>query len=157
MTLEKSGFPERCSWTVASGDTVSQKMWRFLRGAKMFEFIKINMRVGNGYDVHKFSERRKFLNRRSENFLWRREAWKPLGRKCGSIRYYRCPIRSRSFKGYRIQFLDTDLEYKEVYSLEILKKVGEMLEENLYLIDNIDAIIVTKRKRTLALIWIRCR
>ena len=35
----------------------------------MFEFIKINMRVGNGYDVHKFSERRKFLNRRSENFL----------------------------------------------------------------------------------------
>ena len=48
--------------------------------------------------------------------------------------------------------MDTDLEYKEVYSLEILKKVGEMLEENLYLIENIDAIIVTQRKRTLALI-----
>ena len=44
-------------------------------------------------------------------------------------------------------FPDSDPAYKGVSSLKLLEKVGEMLEEKLYLVENIDATIVAQRPR----------
>lgn len=41
-------------------------------------------------------------------------------------------------------FPDTDPAYKGISSLELLKKVGELLEEHSFLIENIDATIIAQ-------------
>ena len=41
-------------------------------------------------------------------------------------------------------FPDTDPVYKGISSLELLKKVGSLLEENCFLIENIDATIIAQ-------------
>ena len=41
-------------------------------------------------------------------------------------------------------FPDTDPAYKGISSLELLKKVGELLEEKCFLIENIDATIIAQ-------------
>lgn len=41
-------------------------------------------------------------------------------------------------------FPDTDPKYKGADSLVLLKRVGELLEENLFLIENIDATIIAQ-------------
>ncbi|MDO4474976.1 MAG: 2-C-methyl-D-erythritol 2,4-cyclodiphosphate synthase [Eubacteriales bacterium] len=40
------------------------------------------------------------------------------------------------------QFVETDPDYKEREELELLERVGELLEERLYVISNIDAAII---------------
>ena len=44
-------------------------------------------------------------------------------------------------------FPDTDEKYKGISSLELLKEVGRLLEENLYFIGNIDATIIAQRPK----------
>ena len=39
-------------------------------------------------------------------------------------------------------FPDNDPAYEGADSIELLKKVGEMLEERMYLIENIDATVI---------------
>lgn len=41
-------------------------------------------------------------------------------------------------------FPDTDMQYKGISSLLLLKKVGELLEEKFFLIENIDATIIAQ-------------
>jgi len=41
-------------------------------------------------------------------------------------------------------FPDSDPQYKGISSILLLEKVGEMLEENFYLIENIDATIIAQ-------------
>ena len=51
-------------------------------------------------------------------------------------------------------FPDTDPKYEGASSLELLKRVGELLEEELYVVENIDAtIIAQKPKRILQRRW----
>ena len=44
-------------------------------------------------------------------------------------------------------FPDTDPEYKGADSIELLKQVGKLLEENLYFIENIDATIIAQKPK----------
>ncbi len=44
-------------------------------------------------------------------------------------------------------FPDTDGRYKGISSVELLKKVGELLEERCFLIENIDATIIAQEPK----------
>jgi len=44
-------------------------------------------------------------------------------------------------------FPDTEESYKDISSLVLLKRVGELLEENQYFIENIDATIIAQRPK----------
>ena len=44
-------------------------------------------------------------------------------------------------------FPDTDDKYKGISSIELLKHVGRLLEDNMYVIENIDATIVAQRPK----------
>ena len=44
-------------------------------------------------------------------------------------------------------FPDTDNSYKGISSLELLKRVGDLLEHELYLIENIDATIIAQEPK----------
>ncbi|MCD2492535.1 2-C-methyl-D-erythritol 2,4-cyclodiphosphate synthase [Lacrimispora sp. NSJ-141] len=44
-------------------------------------------------------------------------------------------------------FPDTDEAYRGISSLELLEKVGKLLEENLYFIGNIDASVIAQRPK----------
>ena len=44
-------------------------------------------------------------------------------------------------------FPDTDPEYEGASSLELLKRVGELLEEELYVVENIDATIIAQKPK----------
>jgi len=44
-------------------------------------------------------------------------------------------------------FPDTDPKYEGISSIELLKRVGALLEENLYFIGNIDATIIAQRPK----------
>ena len=46
-------------------------------------------------------------------------------------------------------FPDTDDKYKGISSLELLKEVGRLLNENNYIIENIDATIIAQRPKML--------
>ena len=46
-------------------------------------------------------------------------------------------------------FPDTDPEYEGISSIELLKKVGELLEEKGYIVENIDATIIAQRPKLL--------
>lgn len=43
-----------------------------------------------------------------------------------------------------LHFPDTDPAYRDISSVELLKKVGRLLEENRFLIENIDATIIAQ-------------
>lgn len=47
-------------------------------------------------------------------------------------------------------FPDTDPAYKGISSIELLKKVGELLADHQYLIENIDATIIAQRPKLAA-------
>lgn len=44
-------------------------------------------------------------------------------------------------------FPDTDASYKNISSLELLKKVKELIEDKLYFIENIDATIIAQKPK----------
>ncbi len=44
-------------------------------------------------------------------------------------------------------FPDTDPKYEGASSLELLKRVGELLEEELYVVENIDATIIAQKPK----------
>ena len=44
-------------------------------------------------------------------------------------------------------FPDTDPEYKGISSIRLLKHVGGLLDENRYMIENIDATIIAQRPK----------
>ena len=44
-------------------------------------------------------------------------------------------------------FPDTDPEYEGISSIELLRRVGQLLEEHFYFIGNIDATIIAQRPR----------
>lgn len=44
-------------------------------------------------------------------------------------------------------FPDSDVHYKGISSIELLRQVGRLLEENLYVIENIDATIIAQKPK----------
>ena len=104
------------------------------------------MRVGTGYDVHKLVPDRKLIlggvNIPFELGL--------LGHSDADVVTHAIMdalLGAAALRDIGYHFPDSDPAYRGISSMELLKRVGEMLEEKLYLIDNIDATIIAQKPK----------
>lgn len=104
------------------------------------------MRIGMGYDVHKLVNDRKLI----------------LGGVCipyekGLLGHSDADVVAHAIMDALLgaaalgdigkHFPDTDAAYKDISSIELLKRVGKLLDENGYTIGNIDATIICQRPK----------
>lgn len=104
------------------------------------------MRIGQGYDVHKLTENRPLIlggvTIPYEKGL--------LGHSDADVLVHAVMdalLGAAALGDIGEHFPDTDPVYKGVSSIELLKKVGALLEEKGYIIENIDATIIAQRPR----------
>jgi len=101
------------------------------------------MRIGNGYDVHRLGPDRKMIIGGVE-----------IPYELGLIGHSDADVLLHAISDALLgaaalgdigkHFPDTDPAYKGISSMILLEKVGEMLEENGYFIDNIDSTIIAQ-------------
>lgn len=101
------------------------------------------MRIGHGYDVHKLSQDRKLIIGGVEipfeaGLLGHSDADVLLHAVCDSL------LGAAALGDIGKYFPDTDPAYKNINSLFLLKKVGELISEGGYKICNIDATIIAQ-------------
>ncbi len=101
------------------------------------------MRVGMGYDVHRLVEGRKLIIGGVEieyekGLLGHSDADVLLHAICDAL------LGAAALGDIGKHFPDNDPAYEGISSLLLLKKVGELLGENLYFIENIDATIIAQ-------------
>ena len=101
------------------------------------------MRIGHGYDVHKLSQDRKLIIGGVEipfkaGLLGHSDADVLLHAVCDSL------LGAAALGDIGMHFPDTDPAYKNINSLFLLKKVGELISEGGYKICNIDATIIAQ-------------
>lgn len=101
------------------------------------------MRIGHGYDVHKLSQDRKLIIGGVEipfeaGLLGHSDADVLLHAVCDSL------LGAAALGDIGKHFPDTDPSYKNINSLFLLKKVGELISEGGYKICNIDATIIAQ-------------
>lgn len=101
------------------------------------------MRIGMGYDVHRLAEDRKLILGGVEipyekGLLGHSDADVLLHAIMDAL------LGAAALGDIGKHFPDTDPAYKGISSLELLGKVGELLEENSFLIENIDATIIAQ-------------
>lgn len=101
------------------------------------------MRIGMGYDVHKLVEEREMIIGGvkipyEKGLLGHSDADVLLHAVMDAL------LGAAALGDIGKHFPDTDPAYKGISSMELLKKVGEMLEENCFLIENIDATIIAQ-------------
>jgi len=104
------------------------------------------LRVGMGYDVHKLVEKRKLILGGVE-----------IPYELGLDGHSDADVLLHAIKDALLgaaalgdigrHFPDTDLQYKGVSSLLLLKRVGEIIAEHGYLVYNLDATIVAQRPK----------
>ena len=102
------------------------------------------MRVGMGYDVHKLVENRKLILGGVEIPY----EYGLLGHSDADVLVHAIMdalLGAAALRDIGRHFPDNDPAYEGADSIELLKKVGEMLEERMYLIENIDATIICER------------
>ena len=104
------------------------------------------MRVGLGYDVHKLVEGRNLIiggvNIPYEKGL--------LGHSDADVLLHAISdalLGAAALGDIGKHFPDTDPKYKGADSLKLLEHVGKLLEDNLYIIENIDATIIAQRPK----------
>ena len=104
------------------------------------------MRVGMGYDVHKLVEGRKLIiggvNVPHEKGL--------LGHSDADVLLHAIMdslLGAAALGDIGKHFPDTDEKYKGVSSLKLLEHVGKLLDENNYIIENIDATIIAQKPK----------
>ena len=104
------------------------------------------MRVGMGYDVHKLVEGRDLIiggvNIPYEKGL--------LGHSDADVLLHAISdalLGAAALGDIGKHFPDTDPKYKGADSLKLLQHVGNLLEENMYVIENIDATIIAQRPK----------
>ncbi len=104
------------------------------------------MRVGIGYDVHKLIENRDLIiggvNIPYEKGL--------LGHSDADVLVHAIMdalVGAAALGDIGKHFPDTDPKYKGIDSLKLLGHVGKLLEEHLYVIENIDATIIAQRPK----------
>ena len=101
------------------------------------------MRIGHGYDVHKLSQDRKLIIGGVEipfeaGLLGHSDADVLLHAVCDSL------LGAAALGDIGKHFPDTDPAYKNINSIFLLKKVGELISEGGYKICNIDATIIAQ-------------
>ena len=104
------------------------------------------MRIGQGYDVHKLVEGRDLIlggvTIPYEKGL--------LGHSDADVLVHAIMdalLGAAALGDIRQHFPDTDPRYKGISSIELLKHVGALLDENHYLIENIDATNICQRPK----------
>ncbi len=104
------------------------------------------MRIGSGYDVHKLVEGRKLI-------LGGVEIPHPLGLLGHSDADVLLHAIMDALLGAAAlgdigkHFPDTDDQYKGISSIELLRKVGSLVEEKGYVIGNIDATVIAQQPK----------
>lgn len=101
------------------------------------------MRIGMGYDVHKLTQGRKLIMGGVEipyekGLLGHSDADVLLHAIMDAI------LGAAALGDIGKHFPDTDPAYKGISSVKLLEHVGALLEENLFLIENIDATIIAQ-------------
>ena len=101
------------------------------------------MRIGMGYDVHKLVENRPLIIGGVEipyhlGLLGHSDADVLLHAVMDAL------LGAAALGDIGKHFPDTDEAYKGISSMVLLEKVGELLEEKMFLIDNIDATIIAQ-------------
>ena len=101
------------------------------------------MRIGMGYDVHRLTEGRKLIIGGVEiphekGLLGHSDADVLLHAIMDAL------LGAAALGDIGKHFPDTDEQYKGISSVRLLKKVGELLEEQCFLIENIDATIIAQ-------------
>lgn len=101
------------------------------------------MRVGIGYDVHRLVEGRKLIMGGVEiehetGLLGHSDADVLLHAIMDAL------LGAAGLGDIGKHFPDSDEKYKGISSVELLGHVGRLLEENLYMINNIDATIIAQ-------------
>lgn len=101
------------------------------------------MRIGMGYDVHKLAEDRKMIiggvEIPHEKGL--------LGHSDADVLVHAIMdalLGAAALGDIGKHFPDTDEKYKGISSIELLKHVGKLLEENMFFIENIDSTIIAQ-------------
>ena len=98
------------------------------------------MRVGMGYDVHRLVEGRKLILGGVEipyekGLLGHSDADVLIHAIMDAL------LGAAALGDIGKHFPDTDPRYKGISSVELLKQVAELLDENNYVIENIDATV----------------
>lgn len=101
------------------------------------------MRIGMGYDVHKLVEGRKLILGGvtipyEKGLLGHSDADVLLHAIMDAL------LGAAALGDIGKHFPDSDPAYKGISSIKLLKKVGELLEENCFFIENIDATIIAQ-------------
>lgn len=104
------------------------------------------MRVGMGYDVHKLVEGRKLIMGGvdipyEKGLLGHSDADVLLHAIMDAL------LGAAALGDIGRHFPDTDDRYKGISSIELLKQVGKLLDENNYIIENIDATIIAQKPK----------
>lgn len=104
------------------------------------------LRVGMGYDVHKLTEGRDLIIGGvkipyEKGLLGHSDADVLLHAVMDAL------LGAAALGDIGLHFPDTDETYKGASSLKFLEQVGELLDEHLYVIENIDATIIAQRPK----------
>lgn len=104
------------------------------------------MRIGMGYDVHKLADHRKLILGGVEipyekGLLGHSDADVLLHAVMDAL------LGAAALGDIGKHFPDTDAAFQGISSLRLLERAGQMLEENLFFIENIDATIIAQAPR----------
>ena len=107
---------------------------------------RLIMRVGMGYDVHRLVEKRDCIIGGVKiphhmGLLGHSDADVLLHAIMDAL------LGAAGLGDIGRHFPDTDLKYKGASSMKLLEQVGTLLEENQYLIENIDATIIAQQPK----------
>ncbi|MDO4523445.1 MAG: 2-C-methyl-D-erythritol 2,4-cyclodiphosphate synthase [Eubacteriales bacterium] len=106
------------------------------------------MRVGMGYDVHRLTEGRKLILGGVEipyekGLLGHSDADVIVHAIMDAL------LGAAALGDIGKHFPDTDPKYEGISSIKLLEHVGELLEQNNYVVENIDATIIAQRPKML--------
>ncbi len=104
------------------------------------------MRIGTGYDVHRLVEGRRLILCGVEipytkGLLGHSDADVALHAIADAL------LGAAALKDIGYHFPDTDPAYKNADSLQLLRRVGDMLDERMYVISNIDCTIICQNPK----------
>ena len=106
------------------------------------------MRIGSGYDVHKLAEGRDCIIGGvkipyEKGLLGHSDADVLLHAIADAL------LGAAALGDIGKHFPDTDPAYKGISSIALLKEVGKILQENGYMIENIDSTVIAQRPKLL--------
>ncbi len=120
--------------------------WLYLKNkTECFAFgrMEIEMRIGMGYDVHRLVEGRPLVI----GGVTIPYALGLLGHSDADVLLHAIAdalLGAAALGDIGKHFPDTDPAYKGISSLILLEKVGKLLEENMFYIENVDATIIAQ-------------